>query len=64
MRAAKPIAHDPVRDIEVYGGILTRAGLGLAAFRCAVVDRSRRRFWLAIERVEATELWQLGSLDA
>jgi hypothetical protein len=59
-----PFAHDPLREIEVYRGILTHAGLGTATYRCAVVDPSRRRFWLVIERVEATELWQLGSLDA
>jgi hypothetical protein len=62
---AKPaFAHDPLREIEVYRTVLTDARLGTAAFRGAVVDPSRRRFWLVVERVEATELWQLGSPES
>ncbi len=64
-RGTKPdFAHDPLREIEVYRTVLAGARLGTAAFRGAVVDPSRRRFWLVVEKVEATELWQLGSLDA
>jgi aminoglycoside phosphotransferase (APT) family kinase protein len=62
---AKPaFAHDPLREIEVYRNVLSDARLGTAAFRGAVVDASRRRFWLVLERVEATELWQLGSPES
>jgi aminoglycoside phosphotransferase (APT) family kinase protein len=64
-RRIKPrFVHDPIREIEVYRTILEGARLGTAAFRGAVVDPSHRRFWLVIERVEASELWQHGSLDA
>ena len=62
--AAPPFTRDPVREIAVYRDILARRGLGTAALRCAHVDASRRSFWLLIERVEAVELWQLGSRDA
>ena len=61
---APSFTRDPVREIAVYRDVLARAELGTAAFRCAHVDTSRRSFWLLIERVEATELWQLGSRDA
>jgi hypothetical protein len=62
--AGPAFARDPVREIEVYRDLLARAGLGTAALRCARVDTSRPTFWLLIERVEATELWQVGSADA
>jgi hypothetical protein len=54
------LADDSLREIEVYRCVLAGAGLGTAAFRGALVDQSRGRFWLVIERVEATELWQLS----
>lgn len=64
-RGTKPsFAHDPLREIDVYRRVLAGARLGTAAFRGAVVDPPRGRFWLVLERVDATELWQLGSLDA
>jgi hypothetical protein len=62
--AAPSFTRDPVREIAVYRDLLARAGLGTAALRCAHVDALRRSFWLLIERVDATELWQLGSRDA
>ena len=64
-RRVKPaFAHHPVREIDVYRTILAGAGLGTATFRGAVVDPSRRRYWLVVEKVEATELWKLESLDS
>jgi Phosphotransferase enzyme family len=62
--AAPSFTRDPMREIAVYRDVLARAGLGTATLRCAHVDAVRRSFWLLIERVEATELWQLESLDA
>ena len=61
---AKPaFAHDPLREIDVYRSILAQARLGTAEYRGAVIDNAHGRFWLVLERVEATALWQLGSLD-
>jgi hypothetical protein len=61
---AKPaFAHDPLREIDVYRHVLSHARIGTATFRGAVVDPSRHRFLLVVERVDGTELWQLGALD-
>jgi aminoglycoside phosphotransferase (APT) family kinase protein len=62
---ARPaFVHDPLREIDVYRRLLPGARLGTASFRGAVVDPSLGRFWLVIERVRATELWQIGSFES
>jgi hypothetical protein len=64
-RDVKPaFAQDPLREIEVYRSVLADSRLGTAAFRGAIVDPSRHRFWLLVERVDARELWQLGSRES
>jgi hypothetical protein len=62
---ARPgFAHDPLREIDVYRRLLPGTRLGTASFRGAVVDPFHGRFWLAVERVDATELWQIGSFES
>ena len=59
-RAAKPgVLHDPAREIRVYQTILDGAGLGTPALAAAVADESRGRYWLVVEKVAGTELYQL-----
>ena len=59
-RAAKPgVLHDPAREIRVYQAILEGAGLGTPALAAAVADASLGRYWLVVEKVAGTELYQL-----
>jgi hypothetical protein len=59
-RAAKPdLLHDPAREIEVYRTLLDEAGLGTPELAATVLDPGRGRYWLAIEKVAGTELYQL-----
>ena len=59
-RAAKlDFLHDPGREIEVYRSLLDEAGLGTPALAGAVVDPDRGRYWLVVEKVAGTELYQL-----
>jgi hypothetical protein len=63
-RAAKPdFLYDPLREIEAYRSILAPADLGTAAFYGSVVDPAQGRFWLFIENVPGTALWQIGELE-
>jgi aminoglycoside phosphotransferase (APT) family kinase protein len=57
---AKPaFLHDPAREIETYRRILAPSGVGAPAFHGAIVNG---RFWLLLEKVEGTELWQVGDV--
>jgi thiamine kinase-like enzyme len=63
-RAAKPdFLYDPLREIEAYRSILAPADLGTPAFYGADVDPAQGRFWLFIENVPGTALWQIGELE-
>jgi hypothetical protein len=63
-RAAKPdFLYDPIREIEAYRSILAPAQLGTAAFYGSDVDPAQGRFWLFIENVPGTALWQIGELE-
>jgi hypothetical protein len=63
-QAAKPsFLHDPLREIDVYRAILSGADLGSARFYGALVDPKRDRYWLAIEKVQGVELYQVGELE-
>jgi hypothetical protein len=63
-RAAKPpFLLDPRREPEVYERILEGSGLGAPACYATVCDEGRSRYWLFIERVDATPLWQIGELE-
>ena len=62
-RVAKPkLLYDPLREIEVYRGLLAGAGLGTATYYGSVVDEAGSRYWLFIERVRGVELYQVGEL--
>lgn len=61
-RRVKPaFLHDPTREIETYRAILDPENLGAPAFHGAVSDRGRR--WLFMEKVEGTELYQIGDFS-
>lgn len=63
-RSAKPdFLYDPLREIEVYRSILSQADLGTAAFYGCAVDPAEDRYWLFIENVRGTALWQIGELE-
>ena len=63
-RAAKlDLLHDPRREPEVYRSLLADAGLGTADLAAAVVDPAHDRFWLVVEKVEGTELYQVGEVE-
>lgn len=59
-RAAKlDFLHDPSREIEVYRGFLDGAGLGTPELLGAVVEPDRGRYWLLVEKVSGTPLYQV-----
>jgi Ser/Thr protein kinase RdoA (MazF antagonist) len=63
IRRAKPaFLYDPVREIEAYQ-LLRKAGLGTAHYYGAVVDAAADRYWLVLERVAGTELYQVGEME-
>ncbi len=63
-RAAKlEFLHDPRRELEVYRSLLDGADLGTPELAVAVSDPDRDRYWLVIEKVRATELYQVGELE-
>ena len=60
-RAAKPrFLYDPLREIEVYTGVLADARLGTPICHGAVVDAGAQRYWLFLEHVRGVELYQVG----
>ena len=62
-RVAKPkLLYDPMREIEVYRGLLAGAALGTATYYGSAVDEAGGRYWLFIERVRGIELHQVGEL--
>jgi aminoglycoside phosphotransferase (APT) family kinase protein len=63
-RRAKPaFLHHPLREIEVYRTLLAAAGLGTATYWGAAVDEPSGRYWLFLERVAATALYQMGEVE-
>jgi hypothetical protein len=63
-RAAKlGILHDPRRELEVYRSLLEGATLGTPALAAAVSDPARERYWLVVEKVRGTELYQVGEIE-
>lgn len=53
--------RDPRREIEVYRHLLSTVDLGTARYFGAIVDPAADRFVLLLERVNATELHEVGS---
>lgn len=52
--------YDPMREIESYRSILSSHHLGTPTYYGAHIDQGLDRYWLFIERVSATLLWQFG----
>ena len=60
-RAAKlDLLHDPRREIEVYRTLLDGARIGTPELVASLVDPDRGRYWLVVERVSGTPLYQIG----
>jgi Ser/Thr protein kinase RdoA (MazF antagonist) len=63
-RLAKPgLLYDPVREIEVYRGVLAPQRMGTARYYGSVVDAAGDRYRLFIERVRGVELYQVVDLE-
>ena len=63
-REVKPeFLHDPLREIDTYRLVLEAEGLGTPAYYGSVVDPTRDRYWLVIEKVRGIELYQVGELE-
>lgn len=61
--ASKPsFLHQPLRELELYRGILAPCGIG-PRLVAAVSQPEEDRQWLFIERVRGRELWQVGELE-
>jgi len=61
-RVRPAFLYDPEREIEVYRSVLAAERLGTARCYGAVVEPSRRRCWLVLERVSGLELRFVGDL--
>src|SRR5205823_6175559 len=60
-RGTKPaFLYDPLREIRVYEEVLAPAQLGTATVYGTVVDPAASRFWIFLEGVRGTELYQVG----
>jgi hypothetical protein len=58
-RARLEFLHDPEREAYVYRELLAGARLGTAEL--VLADRERQ--WLVVEKVDGTELYQVGELE-
>lgn len=60
-RAAKPgFLYDPMREITVYERLLGDAPHGPPLVYGSCVDPARDRYWLILEKVHGSELYQVG----
>jgi aminoglycoside phosphotransferase (APT) family kinase protein len=60
-RSAKlDLLHDPSREIVVYRTLLDGAGIGTPELVASIVEPDRGRYWLVVERVSGTPLYQVG----
>lgn len=63
-REVKPeFLYEPLREIECYRALLAPHELGTAKCYGAVVDPKRERYWLFLERVPPSLLWQMGDFE-
>jgi hypothetical protein len=63
-RAAKlDFLHDPRRELAVYRSLLQGADLGTPLLAAAVAHPERSRYWLVVEKVPGTELYQVGEIE-
>jgi hypothetical protein len=64
VRLAKPdFLYDPLREIKVYGSILSSAGLGTPVCYGSLVEREVGLYWLFLEKVQGVELYQVGEFE-
>lgn len=60
-RRAKPeFLDNPAREVELYRRVLDSNELGTAICYGSVLDPNAGRFWLFLERVAGSELYQVG----
>jgi hypothetical protein len=60
-RDAKPeFLRDPRREIEVYLEFLVNGASGAPVCHGTVVDPAKDQYWLFLERITGTELYQIG----
>lgn len=55
--------YEPRREIECYRDLLASHELGTAKYYGAAVDLERSRYWLFLERVSPSLLWQMGDFE-
>ena len=55
--------YDPLRGIATYESILVPFGISAPLFYGSVIDQSRGRYWLFLERVSAPPLTEIGEFD-
>jgi aminoglycoside phosphotransferase (APT) family kinase protein len=64
-RLARPdFLYQPRREIQTYRLVLARHALGTATCYGAVIDATRGRYWLFLERVPGLEIRHVGVFDA
>jgi hypothetical protein len=62
-KATKPqFLYDPLREICTYTTILASAKLDTAVCYGCVTEPTEHRYWLLLEKVKGTELYQVGDL--
>jgi thiamine kinase-like enzyme len=62
--AIKPdFMFNPVREIETYRRILARYWIGAPRYYGSVVEPESAHYWLLMERLEPTMLWQMGEFS-
>jgi hypothetical protein len=62
--AKPPDLHDPMREVDVYASLLSDARLGCPSYYGAAVAAERDRYWMFLEDVAGTALWQRDDLES
>ena len=55
--------YDPRREIDVYRNILPKRSFGTAMCYGCEIDEQAGRYWLFLEKVRGTELYQVGEFE-
>ena len=64
-RSAKPsFLYDPMREIATYRRLLPEVDLDTAVCYGTSIEPAEGRFWLFLEKVDATELYDVGEFEA
>ena len=56
--------YNPMREIDAYRKVLAAYDLGTPKFYGTFIDSTAEQYWLFIERVPGTLLWQFGDDEA